>query len=60
MFILTSKFIISDEESDWSYDQVLWTLGFSVILVTAILGNTSVLWIITGDVYLRFVEGVTK
>ena len=57
---MTSKFIISDGESEWSYDQVLWTLGFSVILVTAILGNTSVLWIITGDVYLRFVEGVTK
>ena len=33
---------------DWSYDQILWTLGFSLILVTAILGNTSVLWIITG------------
>ena len=33
---------------DWTYDQILWTLGFSLILITAILGNTSVLWIITG------------
>ena len=34
----------------WRLDQVLWTLGFSAILVTAILGNTIVLWIITGNV----------
>ena len=38
----------SPEVPDWTYDQILWTLGFSLILITAILGNTSVLWIITG------------
>ena len=39
----------SPKLQDWSYDQILWTIGFSLILVTSIVGNSSVLWIITGE-----------
>lgn len=28
----------------WSAGDIIWTMAFSVILVTSILGNTLVLW----------------
>ena len=32
----------------WSYLDMFWTLAFSLIVVTALLGNCLVLWIVAG------------
>ena len=32
----------------WTMSQIIWTCCFSLIMVTSIVGNTIVLWIICG------------
>ena len=39
----------ANEEEPWTVGQIVWTFCFSLILVTSILGNTIVLWIILGN-----------
>ena len=43
----------SNSEMDWSYIDLLWTLAFSTIVITSIVGNSLVIWIVTGW-YLGF------
>ena len=46
--------VIDDEEieaqmsSGWTYLDLVWTLAFSSIVVTSLLGNCLVIWIVTG------------
>ena len=35
--------------SAWSYVDLLWTVAFSVIVITSIVGNCLVIWIVTGE-----------
>ena len=37
-----------DLELPWTFPSFLWTLCFGLILVVAIIGNCSVLWIVLG------------
>ena len=39
----------SPGSSSWSYVDLLWTLAFSVIVITSIVGNCLVIWIVTGQ-----------
>ena len=34
--------------SGWTYLDLVWTLAFSSIVVTSLLGNCLVIWIVTG------------
>ena len=46
--------VIDDEDietqmsSGWTYLDLVWTLAFSSIVVTSLLGNCLVIWIVTG------------
>ena len=39
---------VSTSVLDWSCIDLLWTLAFSTIVITSIVGNCLVIWIVTG------------
>ena len=40
--------ILRDQSQPWTIPSLLWTVCFGLILVVAIIGNCSVLWIVLG------------
>ena len=40
--------ILRDQLESWTIPSFLWTVCFALILVVAIIGNCSVLWIVLG------------
>ena len=40
--------LFQNRELEWKLSDVLWTLAFSIIVVTALLGNIMVLWTVCG------------
>ena len=51
----SSNIVEEDEDietqlsSGWTYLDLVWTLAFSSIVVTSLLGNCLVIWIVTGE-----------
>ena len=48
-YLKTEVEIISPSSSAWTIIDMLCTLAFSLIVITSVLGNVLVLWIITGE-----------
>ena len=45
---LIFTFFSSSSAVPWSYLEIFWTVAFSLIVITAVLGNCLVLWIVCG------------
>ena len=46
------KVPFQNRELEWNLSNVLWTVAFSMIVVTSVLGNTMVLWTVCGKVLI--------